>query len=444
MLWEYGLESMSLIIFALGILNVTLSYFLLKKTSWIVILIQSYWFFWMFISSLSLTGLFIPSNFTYYLYIMLLSSLTIGVGLYRVYFTFKEKKQNVNEKSFSFFGIEEERKEFYYFVFILIFVFPIVLFFLLKSLYLNLSPDAMPPSLFRAHAFGVHGDSILFGKNKYLYYYSLAINPMILATLFLGVGFYLSLEKKRILILGSTLVAMDTLMMLGRFGFYYILIMLFLILLIKFLRDRQSILKLFTFPRLIGFGLVFILIFSIGTLRSSEKKIDVKEFINVFIIDYHTESFSMFDHELKDKDSLLHERTYGRSSLGGIERGFSFLLGLFRIPFQFQVQSDLIGGYLHKNRLLGYTSDGQPKEYNAFGSVLFSLYKDGGIPFTLLLGTLFGFLISKYSQSMISLKPFQLSILASLLFIGIFGLFQPVLGGPILLSILFIALFSIL
>ncbi|MBM9501981.1 oligosaccharide repeat unit polymerase [Leptospira sp. 201903071] len=436
---------MSLVIIISGILNVALSYYILKKTCWILVFIHSYWFFWMFISSLSLTGIFIPSNFTYYIFIMLLSSLTIGAGLYKVYFLYRKRKGIIlDEESFSFFGITELQKEFYFFLFILIFVFPIVSFFLLKSAYMNLSPGSMQPSHFRAHAFGVYGDSILFGKNKYLYYYSLAINPLILATLFLGIGFYLRMRKKKVLIMGSALVAMDTLMMLGRFGFYYILIFLSLIVFIKFLKDRKSLLESFSAFRIVVLSLMFILIFFIGNLRSSGKEDGIKEFVNVFVIDYHTESFAMFDHELKNKESFLHERTYGRSSLGGLERGFSFLLGLFRVPFHFQVQSDLIGGYLHKNRLLGYTPDGRPKEYNAFGSVLFSLYKDGGIPFTLAIGVLFGFIVSKFSESLFVWNPFRLSILASLLFIGVFGLFQPVLGGPILLTILFIVVFSFL
>ncbi|PJZ61794.1 O-antigen polymerase [Leptospira adleri] len=436
---------MSLAIIAFGILNIVFSYVFLKKTSWILILIQLYWFFWMFISSLSLTGLFIPSDFTYFLYITLLSSVTIGAGIYKFYSILKkdELEKSKNQTN-SLLRISDEAKEFYFFVFILLFVLPVVLFFFLKSLYINFSPGAMPPSMFRAHAFGIYGDSILFGKNKYLYYYSLAINPFILATLFLGAGFYLKLNRKRLLILGSALVAMDTLMMLGRFGFYYILVTLLLILIVKFIKDRENFRKFFTIPGLFAVLCGLVLIFSIGMLRGPRKMAGMKEFVSMYVIDYHTESFVMFDHELKNKDSLLHERTYGRTSLGGLERGFSFLLALFRIPFYFQIQSDLVGDYLHKNRLLGYTPEGQPKEYNAFGSVLFSLYKDGGILFTIIFGALFGFFVSKFSESIFDLNPFRLSILASLLFIGIFGIFQPVLSGPILLTILFLALFPFL
>lgn len=436
---------MSLVIIVFGILNIGFSYVFLKKTSWILILIQFYWFFWMFVSSLSLTGLFVPSDFTYFLYIMLLSSVTIGAGIYKLYPMSKGKElEKSKDDSNSILKISDERKEFYFFVFILIFILPVVLFFFLKSLYINFSPGAMPPSMFRAHAFGIYGESILFGKNKYLYYYSLAVTPFILATLFLGAGFYLSFDRKRLLVLGFALVAMDTLMMLGRFGFYYILMTIFLIVIVKFIKDRENFQKLFTIPRLLALVCGFALIFSIGILRGPRKMEGLKEFISIYVIDYHTESFVMFDYELKDKNSLLHDRSYGRTSLGGLERGFSFLLALFRIPIYFQVQSDLVGDYLHKSRLLGYTPEGVPKEYNAFGSVLFSLYRDGGILFTIILGTLFGFLVSKFSQSIFSLNPYKLSILASLLFIGIFGIFQPVLSGPILLTILFLALFPFL
>ncbi|EMF98028.1 hypothetical protein LEP1GSC123_0027, partial [Leptospira borgpetersenii str. 200701203] len=55
----------------------------------------------------------------------------------------------------------------------------------------------MYPSAFRASAYGVYGESILFGKNKYLYYYSLVVTPIIFASLFLGAAFYLRLKKMR-------------------------------------------------------------------------------------------------------------------------------------------------------------------------------------------------------------------------------------------------------
>ncbi|TGK24541.1 oligosaccharide repeat unit polymerase [Leptospira yasudae] len=432
---------MSLIIFAFGVLNLSLSYLFLRKISWVLLLIQAYWFFWMFLSSFSLTGLFIPSDFTYYLYISLLSSVTIGAGLYRL---LNRKDELIRLKPYSFFKISIQDKEKYFFYGILVFIFPIVFFFLSKSIYMNLQPDAMPPAMFRAAAYGVYGESVLFGKNKYLYYYSLAVLPMILASLFIGAAFYLRLNRLRILILASVLIAMDAIMMLGRFGFYYILIVALLILMVKVFRNWKSVLQSLSIVKVIGVAAIFVLIFFVGAMRNSERKINIKEIVHSYVIDYHTESFSMFDHELKDEKSLLHERTYGRSSLGGLERGFSFALGLFRIPIQIQVQSDLIGGYLHKNRLLGYTSEGVPKEYNAFGSVLFSLYKDGGIPFTIFMGLVFGFFLTKFSKAFITLNPYRFSLLASLLFIGIFGIFQPVLGGPILLSVLLINVFWVL
>ncbi|PJZ58171.1 O-antigen polymerase [Leptospira barantonii] len=429
---------MSIVIFVFAVLNLLFSYLFLKKTSWVLLLIQAYWFFWMFLSSFSLTGLFIPSDFTYYLYIGLLSSVTIGAGLYSL-LTIKDKK--IRLRPDTFFELSIQDKEKYFFYGILIFIFPIVLFFLSKSIYMNLQPDAPSPAYFRAAAYGVYGESILFGKNKYLYYYSLAVLPMILSSLFLGAAFFLRLKRIRTLILGSALVAMDAVMMLGRFGFYYILIIMILILLIKLFRNWRELFQSITFGKIAIIVGIFVLITLVGMMRDSSRKYNLKEAVDSYVIDYHTESFSMFDHELKDQNSMLHERTYGRASLGGLERGFSFMLGLFRLPFQIQVQSDLIGGYLHKNRLLGYTADGRPKEYNAFGSVLFSLYKDGGIFFSVLMGIVFGFFVALSSKAIISLNPYRLSILSCLLFIGIFGIFQPVLGGPILLTTLFTSAF---
>ncbi|EMN89603.1 O-antigen polymerase [Leptospira weilii] len=428
---------MSFLILGFALLNISFSYFFLKKTSWVLILIQAYWFFWLFISSFSLTGLFVPSNFTYFLYIMLLSFVTVGAGIFKL-LSYK-RKITLFSKSYSVFRILTKDKEKYFFIFILIFIFPVVLFFFLKSIYLHLMPDAIPHFKFRAYAYGLYGESIVFGKNKYLYYYSLAVMPLIFASLFLGGAFFLRLNKIRILILASILVAMDTLIFLGRFGFYYVLIEIFFIFTVRAFRNRENVFKLFNRKYIFAVIGIFILIFFISTLRNPGKKTSFKEIINYYLIDYHTESFVLFDTELKNEKSFLYEKTYGRASLGGLERSFSFILGLFKIPLQ--VQGDSIGSYLHENRLLGYASDGTGKFYNAFGSVLFSIYKDGGIPFTIIMGILFGFLIAKFSHSFISLNPYYLSLLASLLYIGIFGIFKPVLSDEILSTILFLIIF---
>ncbi|EMF83293.1 hypothetical protein LEP1GSC188_4595 [Leptospira weilii serovar Topaz str. LT2116] len=118
---------MSFLILGFALLNISFSYFFLKKTSWVLILIQAYWFFWLFISSFSLTGLFVPSNFTYFLYIMLLSFVTVGAGIFKL-LSYK-RKITLFSKSYSVFRILTKDKEKYFFIFILIFIFPVVLFF---------------------------------------------------------------------------------------------------------------------------------------------------------------------------------------------------------------------------------------------------------------------------------------------------------------------------
>nr|WP_082280490.1 O-antigen polymerase [Leptospira interrogans] len=244
-------------------------------------------------------------------------------------------------------------------------------------------------------------------------------------------GILFTIKKMRILILGAILTIMETLMFLGRFGFYYVLIVLILVLMIKVFRNRKSFLNSISLIYIFIATCILLGVFFMSALRNSNRQFDFREFLNIYIIDYHTESFSIFDSELKDEKSLLHERTYGRASLGTLESSFSVALAFFRIPLRIQVQSDLIGGYLNKNRIIGYSKDGRPKEYNAFGSVLFTLYKDGGIPFIIGMGILFGFCVAKFSKSFISLNPYYVSLLASLFFIGIFGIFKPVMAEQI-------------
>ncbi|RHX91215.1 oligosaccharide repeat unit polymerase [Leptospira yasudae] len=430
---------MSIIIAITGLLNIMFLYLFARKTSPVLILMQIYWFFWMFLSSFSLTGLQIPTGKTYFLYILMLTSVTLGSGLFSLH-TFISKRK-IKPKFISILKIANKRKEKYYFIFLCLFISPIVTFFFLKSLYIQFLTNESMPSDYRSMAFGLFGESILFGKNIYLYYYASIIQPLLYASLFLGVAFLLRYKKKRILLFAFFLVAMDTLMLLGRFGFYYILIILVLILVIVIFRNPKAIFgSVAVKATLVSILLIVLFVFTLGYMRSAKRTFNFSEFVNVYIIDYHTESFSMFDHELKEESSTLHQRTYGRTSLGGIERMVTFALNrVFKTSIP--AESNLLGENLHKSRLLGYTFDGKEKYYNAFGSVLFNLYKDGGIVFIIFMGILFGYLVSKYSASFISLNAYSLSMLAALFFIGIFGIFKPILSESLQMTILFLIVF---
>ncbi|WP_232422263.1 hypothetical protein [Leptospira interrogans] len=105
----------------------------MKKTSWILLLIQAYWFFWMFLSSFSLTGLFIPSDYTYSLYIILLSSVTAGAGVEKFWDIKTQNKTRFMPRSL--FGLLTKGKEKYYFTLFWFLYFRSFCFFIKINLY---------------------------------------------------------------------------------------------------------------------------------------------------------------------------------------------------------------------------------------------------------------------------------------------------------------------
>ena len=90
-----------------------------------------------------------------------------------------------------------------------------------------------------------------------------------------------------------------------------------------------------------------------------------------YIFGYHLIGFSFYDHQLQDPNSLLHAYSYGRSSLGFLDQMLEAASKVVGVSYQaasfensnFNDQAVDIG--LHESR-----------EFNAFGTFLFSLYRD--------------------------------------------------------------------
>ncbi|EQA36548.1 oligosaccharide repeat unit polymerase [Leptospira inadai serovar Lyme str. 10] len=426
---------MSEIILIAGVLNISISLILLRKAGVVLAFILAWWFFWMFISSLSLTGLFRPTSETYLLYILMLSSVTLGVGLHIF-----SLRVSGNQSILVISSIDEESaasKERFILRIMYFILFPIVLFFSFKAVYLLCTSVA--PVDYRADVFGLRtGQSVLFGSTKINFLYGLLISPMLLASLFIGVAFYLTKGNGKIFTLACILVGLDAFMMFGRFGFHYIVMIGIIVISIKLTHDWKNTLSGFSWRTIIVLLLILLPVFLVGYLRENKASLAYERLLKLFVIDYHTMSFSMFDVELQNPLSIVHQTTYGRSSFAGLERPIAFISKFFGI--RIEPQADVIGSYLHEYKTIGQGANGNAIKYNAFGSLMFSLYRDGGPFFIGLMGILFGFFVSKTSISIERKNTYGVSILMSLFFIGIYGIFQPVLNGPILLAILFIFL----
>lgn len=82
----------SWIVFFLAALNLLLITLIIKKSSFSILLIILWWFLWLFVSTFSWTGLTIPSNETYYIFLVMISSVTVG-GCFFSFSSLKIKKK---------------------------------------------------------------------------------------------------------------------------------------------------------------------------------------------------------------------------------------------------------------------------------------------------------------------------------------------------------------
>lgn len=323
-------------------------------------------------------------------------------------------------------------------------VFPIVSFLFLRFVYI-IWTQISNFEIYRSDVFGLAGrESILFVTNLNAFIYANTVGPLLFFILFYGTSSYILTNKLKILIISYLLIAMDTTMMMGRFGFYYILFSILFILIIKLQRGRQRAKKIIkdSLYASVIFGTLIVSLVMLSIYRSGGVNDFKKKVLSGDLINYHIASFGIVNLELNNPNSIIHSPSYGRSTLGSIERWT--LLGLKNFGISGTPQGDLNGEYLHENRLIGYTRDGRPMLYNAFGSIFFSMYRDGGNIFISLCGVICGVMIFIFSSRFRMGELFSGVLLAHIFFVLIFGIFQPITSGPISLSFLLsIGVFSL-
>lgn len=390
------------------------------KNKIVLIIILVWWGFWNSLSHLSLSGVF-PINFSTQIMYFFFFSVTSLVA----YLSQLSKFQRFN------YHYSSKENNYLYDIILKLtcfFAFPVQLFFFLRALYIMVY--IMHPSQYRNDVFGLNtGSSVLFfNSNSLSYQYALFVAPFQFVALFAGISFSLFKKKHRLLVFSLLLVIMDAIMMYGRFGFHYIIFgaIFYISIYFSINKGKKSPLRSAIYFSSIAFVLVAI-VYGITYMKY---KTNLWEFTKLFVITYHTESFKIFDVEQNNPNSILHQYTYGLATFGGIERYVLLILNKF--GFGIEPQSNLIGGYLHQNFLIGRTETGDPLSLNAFGSIFFTFYKDGGYFAILIYAILTGMLIVNLSKSMILRDPYRFSLLIGVTYLFVYGIFQPVTTGPML------------
>ena len=131
---------------------------------------------------------------------------------------------------------------------------------------------------------------------------------------------------------------------------------------------------------------VMVAVFSI-LLASAANRFggDVLGGLQRYIVGYHLIGFSFYDHQLQDPNSILHTHTYGRSSLGFLDQMLEAAAKVVGISYQ--AASFENSDFNNQAVDIGLS---EVREFNAFGTFLFSLYRDFHIVGILAGGFLYG------------------------------------------------------
>lgn len=112
---------------------------------------------------------------------------------------------------------------------------------------------------------------------------------------------------------------------------------------------------------------------------------DVLGGLQRYIVGYHLIGFSFYDHQYLDPNSILHLHSFGRSSLGFLDQVLEALSKM--IGAAYKAASSDNATYNNDAVDIGV---GEIKEFNAFSTLLFSLYRDFHIVGILLGGFIYG------------------------------------------------------
>jgi oligosaccharide repeat unit polymerase len=125
----------------------------------------------------------------------------------------------------------------------------------------------------------------------------------------------------------------------------------------------------------------------VGLMASAANRFggDVLGGFQRYIVDYHLIGFSYYDHQYLDPRSILHSPSYGRSSLGFLDQ----VLEEFLKPLSLGYQSASLETQGFNETPVDIGAH-ESMTFNAFGTILFSLYRDFDLPGVFLGGFAYG------------------------------------------------------
>lgn len=378
-------------------------------------LIIFWWAGWGLLSFYSLTGLYVPSGKTYLVLSLFISSLFLGGKIA------KHSKLTMNHSMFIQNKDIEKKINFLFNISSSVF-FVILLLLVTKAAFLMLESKNM--SVYRFFAFSTPElEGMLFNSRLIENLYFLLSSPVLFFLGLCGCVDFLKKANFNKLIIAFILNGMDDIIRLSRVNLYAMIVLT----LIAFTISDHKLIYLFKNKKKYIFSVfaAFLCVLYIGFQRGYSPSQQVK----LFVVDYHTVGFVLFDHELKDKTSPLNSQvTYGRLSFGGLETMFTIFVRRFNKHYYSPALANAIRMASNSVKV---GVENPPtiifrgvKVYNSFYTLLYTFYSDGKFIGIALGGMGLGFLLEyffmKWKRYGDSLDALCLMLLISIMILSIF------------------------
>jgi len=378
------------------------------------------WYIFIFLLSLFYTGDLNPLSFnTKILLFLFIIGLSIGGFMASLQF---RNYNNINPP----INFNEKLDKPNYFISFLVLYYSVLFLLLIKFILVNGSDILV---YVRAFVFSSdYQSNPFFISDLHVFIHRILIIPSILSLFIIGLKNHFYFFKNKILYISIFLLLIDSIIMFGRLNLYY---MGFMYISTSFIISRNNSFLIFFFKKfktknIFKFFIALSIIFIISSLRSLDNTSTVLlESFNSFI-QYNIYGFRIFDINLNDPYSIIHEHSYGRSFLGQIDSVFSIF---YRLTFDanFLPANSLNGSFLNTYFDVG---NKEVITANAFGTLFFTLYRDFGIYGILFSSLFFGFILNWFSLKFKYLNnPKDLCIGLLLVYALVFSVYQSVFEG---------------
>lgn len=393
------------------------------KNTIALMIVYCWWCFWLIFSAIGLSGLEQPKPEFFLAPFVLLTSAAVVF-----YISSRGRIHVATAKNFS-----AKRNSLDRFIFLIAVVIALGLLPLLVKAWALRGSYGDDLSSYRSDALGSNqGASVLFPSATAQLFYQIIVMPIIYFIVYYGCVHYFFFREKKLIGIAVLLLIFDAAINFGRTGIYQLVILVAAITIVKRRAEKVQHVQMRK-GRNIGIILIASLFFAALIYFTKDRLYGDNDFVAILthLIDYHIVGFSLFGREFSAPNSFLNNNVFfGGASISALEEYFSLI---YRLVFDSHHISlkQTIGTQLNEYINLGVGSSGADLMYNAYYTVMYSLFIDFRWFGLLVGGALWGYYLAKFSRAWIMRNCFWSAIKTNaLIFVGMFSIFASPLEGP--------------